>query len=95
MVAREGADVLTRMGLARQRVSFLKANLAEALGNAGRIAEAGRVIAEAVSQHPRGVMAVPVLWQAGRVAMTRGDLDEAWEWLEQARVIVEAENAPR
>ena len=94
VVVREGADVLTRMGLARQRVSFLKANLAEALGNAGRIAEAGRVIAEAVSQHPRGVMAVPVLWQAGRVAMTRGDLDEAWEWLEQARVIVEAENAP-
>ena len=32
--------------------------------------------------------------QAGRVAMMRGDLDEAWEWLEQARVIVEAENAP-
>ena len=94
VVVREGADVLTRMGLARQRVSFLKANLAEALGNAGRIAESGRVIAEALSQHPRGIMAVPVLWQAGRVAMTRGDLDEAWEWLEQARVIVEAENAP-
>jgi DNA-binding CsgD family transcriptional regulator len=32
--------------------------------------------------------------QAGRVAMVRGDLDEAWEWLEQARVIVESENAP-
>ena len=94
VVAREGADVLTRMGLARQRVSFLKANLAEALGNAGRIAESGRVIAEAVSQHPRGIMAVPVLMQAGRVAVVRGDLDEAWEWLEQARVIVEAENAP-
>ena len=56
-VVREGADVLTRMGLARQRVSFLKANLAETLGNAGRIAESGRVIAEAVSQHPRGIMA--------------------------------------
>ena len=93
-VAREGADVLTRMGLARQRVSFLKANLAETLGNAGRIAESGRVIAEALSQHPRGIMSVPVLMQAGRVAMVRGDLDEAWEWLEQARVIVESENAP-
>jgi DNA-binding CsgD family transcriptional regulator/tetratricopeptide (TPR) repeat protein len=93
-VAREGADVLTRMGLARQRVSFLKANLTEALANAGRITEAGRVIGEALSQHPRGIMSVPVLWQAGRIAMTRGDLDEAWEWLEQARVIVESENAP-
>ena len=93
-VAREGADVLTRMGLGRQRVSFLKANLAETLGNAGRIAESGRVIAEALSQHPRGIMSVPVLMQAGRVAMVRGDLDEAWEWLEQARVIVESENAP-
>jgi DNA-binding CsgD family transcriptional regulator/tetratricopeptide (TPR) repeat protein len=93
-VAREGADVLTRMGLARQRVSFLKANLAETLGNAGRIAESGRVIAEALSQHPRGIMSVPVLMQAGRLAMVRGDLDEAWEWLEQARVIVESENAP-
>ena len=93
-VARQGADVLTRMGLARQRVSFLKANLAETLGNAGRIAESGRVIAEALSQHPRGIMSVPVLIQAGRVAMVRGDLDEAWEWLEQARVIVESENAP-
>ena len=39
-------------------------------------------------------MSVPVLMQAGRVAMVRGDLDEAWEWLEQARVIVESENAP-
>ncbi len=93
-VVRQGADVLTRMGLARQRVSFLKANLAEALVNAGRIQEAGRVITEALSQHPRGIMSVPVLWQAGRIAMTRGDLDEAWEWLEQARVIVESENAP-
>ena len=93
-VAREGADVLTRMGPARQRVSFLKANLAETLSNAGRIAESGRVIAEALSQHPRGIMSVPVLMQAGRVAMVRGDLDEAWEWLEQARVIVESENAP-
>jgi DNA-binding CsgD family transcriptional regulator/tetratricopeptide (TPR) repeat protein len=93
-VAREGADVLARMGLARQRVSFLKANLAEALGNAGRTAEWGQVISEAFSQHPRGIMAFPVLMQAGRLAMVRGDLDEAWEWLEQARVIVESENAP-
>ncbi len=93
-VAREGAEVLTRMGLARQRVSFLKANLAEALGNAGRITESGRVVAEALWQHPRGIMSVPVLMQAGRVAMIRGELDQAWEWLEQARVIVESENAP-
>ena len=93
-VASEGADVLTRMGLARQRVSFLKANLAETLGNAGRYEESARVVSEALSHHPRGIMSVPVLMQAGRVALVRGDLVEAWEWLEQARVIVESENAP-
>ncbi|HEY6743043.1 MAG TPA: AAA family ATPase [Lapillicoccus sp.] len=93
-VAREGSEILTRMGLARQRVSFLKANLAEALGNAGRFDESNTAVTEALSQHPRGVMSVPVLIQAGRLATVRGDLDEAWEWLEQARVIVEAENAP-
>jgi DNA-binding CsgD family transcriptional regulator/tetratricopeptide (TPR) repeat protein len=93
-VAQEGSEILTRMGLARQRVSFLKANLAEALGNAGRFDESNTAVAEALSQHPRGIMSVPVLIQAGRLATVRGDLDEAWEWLEQARVIVEAENAP-
>jgi DNA-binding CsgD family transcriptional regulator/tetratricopeptide (TPR) repeat protein len=93
-VADEGADVLTGMGLARQRVSFLKANLAETLGNAGRYEESGRVVSEALSHHPRGIMSVPVLTQAGRVALVRGELDEAWEWLEQARVVVESENAP-
>ena len=93
-VAREGSEILTSMGLARQRVSFLKANLAEALGNAGRFDESNTAVTEALSQHPRGIMSVPVLIQAGRLATVRGDLDEAWEWLEQARVIVEAENAP-
>jgi DNA-binding CsgD family transcriptional regulator/tetratricopeptide (TPR) repeat protein len=93
-VVAEGAEVLTRMGLARQRVSFLKANLAEALGNAGRFRESGQVTAEALSHHPRGIMSVPVLIQAGRVAVVGGDLDEAWEWLEQGRVVVESENAP-
>jgi DNA-binding CsgD family transcriptional regulator len=93
-VVTEGSDVLTRMGLARQRVSFLKANLAETLWNAGRIGEASRIVDEALSHHPRGIMGVPVLIQAGRVALIRGELDESWERLQQARVIIEAENAP-
>ena len=93
-VVTEGSDVLTRMGLARQRVSFLKANLAETLWNAGRIDEASRIVAEALSHHPRGIMAVPVLIQAGRVALIHGELEESWERLQQARVIIESENAP-
>ena len=93
-VATEGSETLTRMGLARQRVSFLKANLAEALGNAGQIDESRRVVAEALSHRPRGIMSVPVLIQAGRVALVQGDLDQAWERLQQARAIVESENAP-
>ena len=93
-VATSGADVLARRGLARQRVSLLKANLAEALWHAGRIEESRRVVAEALSLHPRGIVSVPVLIQAGRVGGLRGELDEAWEFLEQARVIIEAENAP-
>ncbi|MEP6648607.1 MAG: response regulator transcription factor, partial [Lapillicoccus sp.] len=93
-VATEGSELLTRMGLARQRVSFLKGNLAEALANSGRMDESALVVGEALSHHPRGIMSVPVLVMAGRLATVRGGLDEAWEFLEQARVIVEAESSP-
>jgi DNA-binding CsgD family transcriptional regulator/tetratricopeptide (TPR) repeat protein len=93
-IVTEGSAVLSRMGLARQRVSFLKANLAETLWNAGRIEEASRIVTDALSHHPRGIMAVPVLIQAGRVALIHGELEESWERLQQARVIIEAENAP-
>ncbi len=93
-LARDGVEALTRVGLARQSGSFLKANLGEALINAGRLDEATQVIDEALSQHPRGVIAAPCLIQAGRLAVVRGELDDAWERLEQARTVIEAENAP-
>jgi DNA-binding CsgD family transcriptional regulator len=35
-----------------------------------------------------------VLFQAGRVAMVRGDLPLAWERLQEARAVIESESAP-
>lgn len=93
-VTRRAAQALTRVGLARQSVSIVKANCAEALVDAGRLGEAGEVLGEALQLRARGMMSAPVLTQAGHLALARGDLDAAWERLEQARAVIESENAP-
>jgi DNA-binding CsgD family transcriptional regulator/tetratricopeptide (TPR) repeat protein len=93
-LSREGIEILTRVGLSRQSGSFLQANLSHALIDSGRLAEAREVIDQALSHHPRGIRAAPVLIQAGRVALVRGDLPLARERVEQARSIIESENAP-
>ncbi|MGV1007249.1 MAG: helix-turn-helix transcriptional regulator [Dermatophilaceae bacterium] len=93
-LAEEGVDVLTRMGLVRQAGSLLMTNAAEGLLVAGRLDEAETILGQALAQHPRGIMAVPVLMRSGQLAMVRGDLQLAWERCEQARLIVESESAP-
>lgn len=93
-VAAEGTTALTRVGLSRQSGSFLQANLAFALVDAGRLDAASIVIDEALTHHPRGITLAPVLTQAARIDIVRGDLDRAWERLELARTTIELENAP-
>ncbi len=93
-MGQDGNAALTRVGLAQQSGSFLKANVAYALVEAGRVDEASVVIAQALSRHPRGITVVPVLTEAARIALVRGDLDIAWERIEQARAAVDDAGAP-
>ena len=93
-VGRDGIEALGRIGFGRQIGSVLRANTCEALISAGRFAEAQELLAETPALHTRGIMASPVLLQEARLALVLGDLDEAWERCEQARVLVEAESAP-
>ncbi len=93
-VGRAGIAELTRVGMARQDGSLVIANVAEALLATGRLDEADEVLTDALARHPRGVTAAPVLLQAGRLAMMRGDLTVAWERCEQARTTVQAGSAP-
>ena len=93
-LGREGSEVLTRVGLAHQVGALLSANAAEALINAGRLPEAAELLEGALSPEPRGIMAAPVLLQAGRLATVRGDLPLARERCRRARTVLEAEHAP-
>jgi DNA-binding CsgD family transcriptional regulator len=93
-VCREGADVVTRVGLARQKGALLLANGAEALLDAARLDDAGQLLRQALTQAPRGIMTVPGLIQAARLATMGGDLPLAWDRCEQARLTVEAYDAP-
>ena len=93
-LCRDGIGELRRLGQDRQLGSLLLCNGSEALIKAGRLLEAEELIDEALAQHPRGVMAEPVLELAGRLAVARGNLTVAWERCEQARTILEAEGAP-
>ncbi len=93
-LAHQGTEALTRVGLGRQSLSFLKANVGKALIDAGRMREGSEYTEDALAHLPHGVMAAPVLIQSARVSLVTGDLTQAWERLEQARVIIESENAP-
>jgi DNA-binding CsgD family transcriptional regulator/tetratricopeptide (TPR) repeat protein len=89
-----GIGELSRFGQDRQFGSLLLCNTSDGLIKAGRLAEAEELINEALSRHPRGVMAAPVLLFAARLTVATGDLTAAWERCEQARLVVEAEGAP-
>ena len=92
--SRAGSEELGRIGLARQIGSVLAANACEALLDTGRVDEARVLVGQAMSRHPRGIMAAPLHLLAARLSTLAGDLDVAWENSEQARLIMEAENAP-
>lgn len=91
---REGAHVLTRVGLVQQSGSLLLANGAEALLDAGRLDEAAELVERGSSLSPRGIMAAPVLLQAGRLATVRGDVAAARSHCEHARRVIEQGAAP-
>jgi DNA-binding CsgD family transcriptional regulator len=93
-LCREGTAAISRVGLARQEGSLLLANGAEALLDAARLDQAEELIRQALAQGPRGITAAPVLWLAGRLATLRGDLPLAWDRCDQARLVVEANEAP-
>lgn len=90
----EGLEQLRRFGQDRQVGSLMLCNASDALIKAGRFDEAAGLVADALSRQPRGIMAAPVLLLAARLSMTRGDLAEAAEHCEQARRVIESENAP-
>jgi DNA-binding CsgD family transcriptional regulator/tetratricopeptide (TPR) repeat protein len=93
-LCRQGVDELTRIGMLRQTGSIMMANAAEGLFEAGRLDEAERIVSQALALHTRGAMAVPILLRSAQLLVTRGDLQLAWERCEQARLILESENAP-
>jgi DNA-binding CsgD family transcriptional regulator len=93
-LCREGIVELDRFGQDRQFGSLLLCNASDALIKAGRLAEAEELIEQALSRHPRGVMAAPVLLFAARLTLAQGDLTAAWERCEQARLVIESEGAP-
>jgi predicted ATPase/DNA-binding CsgD family transcriptional regulator len=93
-VCREGIATLTAMGLVRQSGNVLMANAGESLLITGRLDEADAMLRAGLALHTRGIMAAPVLLRAGQLAMVRGDQVRAWDLVEQARLVVEAEEAP-
>jgi len=93
-LARTGIVELSRYGQDRQNGSLLLFNIGDVLLKSGRVAEAEELIAAALARHPRGIMAAPLLLAGARSSMVQGDLTTAWERCEQARLVVEAENAP-
>ena len=93
-LCRDGVEELTRIGMLRQTGSILMANAAEGLIEVGRLDEAERILDQALALHTRGIMAVPVLLRSAQLVLARGDLQLAWERCEQARLILESENAP-
>ncbi len=93
-LGRTGIVELTRVGQERQQGSLLLNNVSEQLAEAGRLAEAGELVADALSRHPRGIQAAPLLRLGAELALITGDLTTAWERCEQARLILESESAP-
>ncbi len=93
-LGRVGIVELTRFGQQRVQGSLLLNNVSEILVEAGRFDEAGAMVAEALSRHPRGIRAAPLLRLAAHLAMVHGDLTTAWERCEQARLALESETAP-
>ena len=93
-LGRVGIVELTRFGQQRVQGSLLLNNVSEILVEAGRFEEAGTLVAEALSRHPRGIRAAPLLRLAAHIAMVNGDLTTAWERCEQARLALESETAP-
>jgi DNA-binding CsgD family transcriptional regulator len=93
-LGRVGIVELTRFGQQRVQGSLLLNNVSEILVEAGRFDEAGALVSEALSRHPRGIRAAPLLRLAAHIAMVEGDLTTAWERCEQARLALESETAP-
>ena len=60
-LGRVGIVELTRFGQQRVQGSLLLNNVSEILVEAGRFDEAGALVAEALSRHPRGIRAAPLL----------------------------------
>ncbi|WP_161962276.1 helix-turn-helix transcriptional regulator [Nocardioides speluncae] len=93
-LGRQGIVELGRFGQDRQTGSLLMVNASDALIKAGRLPEAEELIDQALARHPRGIMAAPVLLLSARLTMALGELTTAWDRCEQARLVIESENAP-
>lgn len=90
----QGVTELERFGQGRLSGTLLLCNTSDALIRAGRLPEAEELIGQALERQPQGIMAGAVLLFSARLALARGDLATAWDHIEQARLVVESEDAP-
>ncbi len=88
-IAREGFEVVRRLGLERTYGGLIAGSAAKALFTLGRWDEADVVTAEALERAPTGRAAIWLLVNRGRLLGARGRFDEAGELLAQARAIEE------
>jgi DNA-binding CsgD family transcriptional regulator len=89
-IAREGFEVVRRVGLERTYGGMLAGSAAKALITLGRWDEADTVTREALDRGPTGRAAIWLLVNRGRLLGARGHFDEAGELLGRARSIEEA-----
>ncbi len=93
-LCRAGIVELDHFGQDRQTGSLLLCNAVDALTKAGRLGEAGELVDDAAARHPQGIIAAATFLMAARPKLAQGDLTEAWDRCEQARLLIEAEDAP-
>lgn len=93
-VCAEGFAEMRRVGLVRQDGSFILANAAASLIKSGQLERAGALLDEALALQSQGLRAFPVLEQAARLCMVRGDLEAARARTGQARALLDEYGAP-
>ncbi len=93
--ATKGLELAEHAGVSRTLGSYLVGNKAEPLLRLGEWAEAGEMIARALSAQPEGVFAAVLHQVRAQLCALRGQYDEAATELAAARQAIGAVNDPR